>query len=450
MIFSVKKDISNDREGWRRNLKEAPKITKGSYIVKLPKPNCDNSNICSICQNCKNKSFCENRMNTSKMLKCSQCKNCTECDNCDRFYKNEQFRVVITIGRDDKGKAIRKAFASSSEDEALFKALQYKKDIENGVISEVIKTEKSICEIGRENENKKQKSGEIKDSSYLRNICVIEKFEKTEWGNKPITKVKKEEIIKYFDNLRLCSNSTMTKEFNVLRKIYKIAMDRHYIKKNLFEGEDGIKLPKSFKEDKEICALSKDEEQLFIQYITNNHCLYRHIFLLALYTGMRIGEIVVLTIDDLDFKRRIININKSISTDINKNFIIGTTKTGNGRRKIIMNDDAYAILKDALECMYPNERNLIFCRENGDLVNRSMVNAELRRICEKMGIKKFSMHAFRHTFATRCVEAGLNFKAIQGFLGHSNITTTLDIYADFQDDFKREEMLKYERYMKEQ
>ena len=92
MIFSVKKDISNDREGWRRNLKEAPKVTKGSYIVKLPKPNCDNSNICSTCQNCKNKSFCENRMNTSKMLKCLQCKNCTECDNenicikCDNDY----------------------------------------------------------------------------------------------------------------------------------------------------------------------------------------------------------------------------------------------------------------------------------------------------------------------------------------------------------------------------
>ncbi len=449
MIFSVKNDLSDDRKGWRRKLKDQNKISKGTYVIKTAKNNTNNMEMCHICANCPDRSLCENRTNIQKMKKCIKCKDCVNGENCDKFYINLQHRVTITVGRDNFGKPIHKIFSANTEDEALYKALQYKKDLDRGIITDTIKTNKTICEIGREIETKKQQTGEIKPSSYIRNIDVIEKFEKEEWGNRAIHLVKKDEIENYFEEMRIYSNSSIKKAFNVLKKVYQVAYNRNYISRNFFEGEDAIKLPKSLKEDKGIKALSMEEEKQFISFITSNNCLYRHIFLLALYTGMRIGEIVVLTKEDIDLKNRIIHISKSISTDLNKNFIIGTTKTGNGRRKIVMNDNAYAVLNDALECMYPNERNLVFCRENGDLINRSMVNAELRRICVKMGMKKFSMHAFRHTFATRCVEAGLNFKAIQGFLGHSNITTTLDIYADLQDDFKRNEMMKYEKYMKE-
>ena len=96
--------------------------------------------------------------------------------------------------------------------------------------------------------------------------------------------------------------------------------------------------------------------------------------------------------------------------------------------------------------MIPNDKNLLFCKEDGSIINRSMTNSELRRICEKLKIKKISLHALRHTFATRCVEAGINLKAIQGFLGHADIQTTMNIYAEAQDDFKRNEMAKFDRY----
>ena len=161
---------------------------------------------------------------------------------------------------------------------------------------------------------------------------------------------------------------------------------------------------------------------------------------------MRIGEIVALTVDDINFKGNYIDINKTVTLDVKGNEKIGSTKTSNGRRKIVINKLVKPILQEAIKDRNKSEQNLIFCRENGSLMCRKVINAELSRICKKIGLPRISMHALRHTFATRCVESGMNFKALQGFMGHADIQTTLDTYADLQDDFKVKEMKKLDKY----
>ena len=443
--FVKEKDLSDSRKGWRRNLKENTKITKGMYVIKVERFNKDLP-ICDTCKNCNNKEFCQNRTNTKLMRKCGDCKNCENLESCDKFYKSIQFKTSVIVGRDSKGNPIRKSFSSSSEEEAIFKAIQFKKDCANGITKRIVRRAKSIYEMAIKNEEDKLRSGEIRESTYLRNKEVIKRFENAPWAKEPIDKVTREDLEEFLIGERMLSNSTIFKEYHILKKVYSIAIYEGYVQENYFEGYHCIKVPKSIKDDKEVSALTLDEENIFINYILSSGALYKNIYLIALYTGLRGGEIFALTRNDIDLKNKLLTINKTVSVDINGNPVIGKTKTSNGKRTIVINSKCEPVLKEAIANMIPNDKNLLFCKEDGSIINRSMTNSELRRICEKLKIKKVSLHALRHTFATRCVEAGINLKAIQGFLGHADIQTTMNIYAEAQDDFKRNEMAKFDRY----
>ena len=79
--------------------------------------------------------------------------------------------------------------------------------------------------------------------------------------------------------------------------------------------------------------------------------------------------------------------------------------------------------------------NLIFINfRTGEPVKNSTYDTNLYKICEKAGIKPFCMHALRHTFATRCIERGVNPKSLQKILGHAQLSTTMDTYVHVTDD----------------
>lgn len=427
-------------------MREDLKIIKGQYIIKQKRKIDNNKPICPICQKCTHKDFCNNRKNLNKMKTCVDCKNCSNADICDTFYIAKQYKATITVGRDLNGNALRKSFSSTSEDEAVFKAIQYKKDFDMGLVTKTGVKQKSIYSLAMELEEKKYNSGEIKSSTYIRNIETIKLLADKRWAFFPIDKVRRGDLEEYLTELRLYSNSSITKIYNILKRVYQIANYRLMTKNKFFDVEDQIKMPKSVKEDKKVCALTLEQENRFIEYIKVAGAMYKNIYLIALYTGMRIGEIVALTVDDINFKGNYIDINKTVTLDEKGNEKIGSTKTSNGKRKIVINKLVKPILQEAIKDRNKSEDNLIFCRENGNLMCRKVINAELSRICKKIGLPRISMHALRHTFATRCVESGMNFKALQGFMGHADIQTTLDTYADLQDDFKIKEMKKLDKY----
>lgn len=120
--------------------------------------------------------------------------------------------------------------------------------------------------------------------------------------------------------------------------------------------------------------------------------------------------------------------------DENDNVYLGDrTKTYSGQRKLNMDSMVIYILKMALEEFIPNPNNLLFCRENGDLINEGASNSAFKRFCKKHNITKgkdVNQHMLRHSFATRKIEGGMPAQVLMVILGHKDVSVTLNTYFD--------------------
>lgn len=214
--------------------------------------------------------------------------------------------------------------------------------------------------------------------------------------------------------------------------------------------------------------LSHNEQEKFIRAASKTHNSAQ--FKLLLNTGLRTGELIGLSWDDVDFEARTISVNRTLeyrySTRI---WRAGPPKTMSSYRTIPMTNEAYEILLEVWEkkpfrkesellkqeLEYIDLRNnttkkiklsnLVFINyRTGEPTKNSSYDTNLYKICERAGIKPFCMHALRHTFATRCIERGVKPKALQKILGHSNLATTMDTYVHMTDDSLAEAMNIFE------
>lgn len=142
-----------------------------------------------------------------------------------------------------------------------------------------------------------------------------------------------------------------------------------------------------------------------------------------------------LKIEDIDFKKKTIHVNKTVARDVNfKDFISDATKTKNGTRFVPIND----ILMPYLLQFCKNKHGYLFSNER--IISTGMINSEMKRLCEKSEIITCAVntHMLRHTFATRCIESGMPAVVLAKILGHANISTTLNTYTDVFNKFKKE------------
>lgn len=206
-----------------------------------------------------------------------------------------------------------------------------------------------------------------------------------------------------------------------------------------------VKAPR--KPEKNPKVLTLEEQRKFLLAAKGSSNYYQYLFLLN--TGLRAGELIGLKWDDIDFKNRQISINRSVSYDFEtKTYIEGEPKSINSYRKIPMTNQVYEILtlKHRQKHLFSNSRfsDYVFLNRNGEPTKNASYDSHIRKIAQKANIDNFSMHTFRHTFATRCIEAGLKPKTVQQLLGHSSINITMNLYVHVTDDEKRSEMSKFE------
>ena len=398
--------------------------TVGTYIIKTEKKNSELS-MCPICNKCKDRSLCKNRKDKKEMGKCSKCKKCKDAEKCDKFYINEQHKATLTIGKDiETGEAIRKTFTAKTQEEALDKMYKYKLDMKKyGSAIELKRTEKTIAILAQEIEDSKYRMGKTKANAYNTNMSTLE---------------------------RIKSNSTIKKDYRMLKYVYEYANYKLYLVKNLFEGIDRIEKPKSLKEDKDVVALTITEQNQLEDYLESHSSNYKNIILLCLYTGMRIGEVLALNYnEDIDLDTKMIKVTKTLTKDRNKNTIIGPTKTKSGKRNIEINELTEDIIIDSLNNKIENKNKVLFCQANKKLYVDNTINSAFKRICKNAGITKpVNTHMLRHTFATRCIEAGVDLPVLQKLMGHANIETTINTYGDIYNYYKQKETQKVIDYLK--
>lgn len=296
----------------------------------------------------------------------------------------------------------------------------------------------------------------IAEQGYNRNLEFLRILEDSPVSQIPIYDVTVDDLERYMKSIINYSNSVIEKLHLQIKQAFKEGVRRGFITDNIMEIHE-IRRPKSNKPTKKVRGLTEEEQKLFTESLENypipkhgQH--YKRQLLIELYTGMRMGEINALAPEDIDFNRSLIHVHKTVSTGLNnRSFISDTTKTDAGNRYVPINNLVKSILEESVSDMKSNPEGLIFYNHRrGSIINTSQVNSYFNRVAEKAGIDITGQHSLRHTFATRCIEAGITPVVLKTWLGHTDIHVTLDTYSDVFDRLNHKSISQFEGYMTNQ
>ena len=258
----------------------------------------------------------------------------------------------------------------------------------------------------KNNIEKKFDLGLIGGNQYNRLKRTLATIEKWDLSTKNIDELKSEEIQAYLNSLRDYSNSFITKIHELIYSAYNVAQKKGYIVRNPMI--DVIR-PKSNKEDKEVRAMTIEEQQKFTNYLMSMPISlepYKNVFLFQMFLGLRIGEALALKKTDINLQKNIVSVRRTLTVDKDKNLIVGNkTKTYSGKRDIPIPEFIRDSIIEQMKEADNNKDNLLFTSKNNTLVFTNNVNYRLKRILKAMGIEGISSHSLRHTFGTRCIEA---------------------------------------------
>lgn len=193
-----------------------------------------------------------------------------------------------------------------------------------------------------------------------------------------------------------------------------------------------IKYPSS-STTKELEVLSVANHKKILNHIQSHFSFAGLGIYISLCTGLRIGEVCALKWSDINVSEGTITVNRTIEriyiingTEKYTELVINTPKTQNSCRKIPMTKDLLAMVKPLKKVV--NEDFYVLTNDEYPTEPRTYRNY-YGKLMAKLGIPKLKYHGLRHSFATRCIEAGCDYKTVSVLLGHSNISTTLDLYV---------------------
>lgn len=220
------------------------------------------------------------------------------------------------------------------------------------------------------------------------------------------------------------------------------ALKERFISYNPFCLLNNLKRTEERARDTYHRALTLEEQKAFFECERCKTSYYYNAFRFAISTGMRSGEIGALKRSDI--RKDMIHVERTVTRCETGEHRIGeNAKTEAGRRTIPMNEQIKSIIAEQKEMNALLDGNMVsiddrlFKAPERGLLLATPMDREIKRICKAAGIEPFTMHAFRATFATRCIESGMNPKTLQEILGHSNFNLTMTLYGHCLTDTKK-------------
>ena len=233
------------------------------------------------------------------------------------------------------------------------------------------------------------------------------------------------------------ANNSVIGIVNVLKSALKLAKSLEIC---AVDNSDKIKLPMAT--EKPVTAFEKWEQEKLEKYcLSSNKTNYLGI-IICLYTGIRLGELLALTWNDMDFKSGIMTISKTayrIKQNGKPQVVIDKPKTKNSSRLIPLPKQLLEILKRAKRI---SKSDFVLSTRTGGIVGTRAYQKTYERILKKLNIPYKNFHSLRHTFATRAIEMGMDVKTLSEILGHKNPVITLQRYTHSMLSYKTEMMNK--------
>ena len=278
------------------------------------------------------------------------------------------------------------------------------------------------------------------------------KYIKKQLGYMRISEIEKAHVIKFRKTMLngKKSETTVNNATRLLRQILNAAVNDRIINFNPCNGVKKLKTMKPKAAETNHRALTEDETKQFLKLAADSH--YYLLFRFLLNTGVRIGEALALTWFDVNTAKKEIHIRKTVSRTSDKGFeLMETPKTSTSKRTIPITEEINKILQEQkkrnsylfshCEWIFPNTRGGMGNYNNVDICIKQIVK-NINEQNDGSRFDHFSVHAFRDTFATRCIEQGMNPQTLKVLLGHSNLKMTMDLYAHVMPNTKAEELEK--------
>lgn len=356
----------------------------------------------------------------------------------------------ITVGKTPEGKQKRKAFYGKTKREVQEKMNAAKADLDKG---NYIDPSKVTVSEWMDTWLYEYKANTVKASTVANHKSVINAHIIPKLGKYMLKDLKNETVQRFINDL---SREGLGKcQIEKLYGTLKMALEQAVINEMILKNPAvNISTPKY--ERKEARVLTHEEQEKFIRVAPQ----YKdgEIYILMLYTGLRVGEAAALQWGDIDFENKLLSVKRSQTgyaklpdgRTITK-MGLTTPKTKTSIRNIPLIPKMLKLLtmlklkhdtqKELMGDLY-NPDNFIFCTSNGTMHNTSDLQRKLRRIGENLGIEGVHPHTLRHTFATRGAELGIDLKVMQMLLGHTKISMTAEVYTHVSEELKAINMSK--------
>ncbi|MFD2613574.1 tyrosine-type recombinase/integrase [Paenibacillus gansuensis] len=284
------------------------------------------------------------------------------------------------------------------------------------------------------------------------------------WGNYRLKDLTRSEYQKWIIELRShYSEGTVRR----IHSIFSTAMVDAVHEYNILRENpiQKIKIPKDTESKEKVQFFEKNELEQFLNSVAKpiKNAKYKHsiqyyaLFTLLSRSGLRIGEALALTWDDINFDERTINVNKTLVYPLNSTPYLSTPKSKKSNRVVKLDEETISLMRKhrvnqkevilMYEHYQPSKDKVMFHQHDGRWLRTNVVREYFKEVCKRADLPILSPHALRHSHAVHLLEAGANLKYVSERLGHASVKVTADTYLHITKKLEDDALDLYNKYM---